>query len=34
MAGITGVLEAAMDKVRTLLDHIAPLVPSFERPEK
>jgi len=27
MAGITGVLEAAMDRVRTLLEHVAPLVP-------
>ena len=34
MEGITGVLEAAMDKVRTLLDHIAPLVPSPRRAEK
>jgi hypothetical protein len=27
MDGITVVLEAAMDRVRTLLEHVAPLVP-------
>jgi 5'-methylthioadenosine phosphorylase len=34
MAGITVVLEAAMDKVRTLLDHVAPRVPLEEGAEK
>ena len=34
MAGITVVLEAAMDKVRTLLDHVAPRVPLGEGAEK
>ena len=28
MEGIAGVLESAMDKVRSLLDHVAPLVPA------
>jgi 5'-methylthioadenosine phosphorylase len=27
MEGIAGVLESAMDKVRSLLDHVAPLIP-------
>jgi len=27
MDGITGVVETAMDKVRTLLEHVAPRVP-------
>jgi 5'-methylthioadenosine phosphorylase len=34
MLGIAAVLEAAMDKVRTLLDHIAPLAPAAEHAKK
>ncbi len=34
MEGITAVLEAAMDKVRTLLDHVVPRVSASEGAEK
>ena len=33
MEGITAVLETAMDRVRVLLDHVAPLVPASLRAE-
>jgi 5'-methylthioadenosine phosphorylase len=34
LEGITSVLETAMDKVRTLLDHVAPLIPAAKREQK